>query len=141
METRRSFLKVGLGAGLGAVILPRCGGADVVAAGAAADGGTGSDSSGTSDGGTAATDGGTTAGCVLDPTTTKGPYWVDERLNRSDVRADTNGIASPNPRPGLPLTLEFAVSAYASGVCTPLQSEQVDIWHCDASGIYSDVQG
>jgi len=140
METRRSFLKAGLGAGLGAVILSRCGSADVVSGGAS-DGGTGTDSSGTSDGGTRVTDGGTTADCLLDPTTTKGPYWVDERLNRSDIRFDTNGIASPNPRPGLPMTLEFAVSAYASGVCTPLQGAQVDIWHCDASGIYSDVQG
>jgi protocatechuate 3,4-dioxygenase beta subunit len=141
METRRSFLKAGLGAWLGAVILSRCGGADLVASGAATDGGTGTDTSGTSDGGSTVTDGGTSADCVLDPTTTKGPYWVDERLNRSDIRSDTNGVASPNPRPGLPLTLEFALSAYASGVCTPLQGAQVDIWHCDASGIYSDVQG
>ena len=101
------------------MILSRCGGADLVASGAASDGGTGTDSSGTSDGGTTVTDGGTTADCLLDPTTTKGPYWVDERLNRSDIRFDTNGIASPNPRPGLPMTPEFAVSAYASGVCTP----------------------
>jgi len=135
METRRSFLKTGLGAGLSAVILSRCGGADLAALGAATDGGTGTDGGGT------ATDGGTSSGCVLDPTTTKGPYWVDERLNRSDIRSDTNGVASPNPRPGLPLTLEFAVAAYASGACTPLQGAQVDIWHCDASGIYSDVQG
>jgi protocatechuate 3,4-dioxygenase beta subunit len=132
IETRRSFLRAGLGAGLGAVILSRCGGADLVASGTASDGGTGT--SGTSDGGAS-------ADCVLDPTTTKGPYWVDERLNRSDIRSDTNGIASPNPRPGLPLTLELAVSAYASGACTALQGAQVDIWHCDASGIYSDVQG
>jgi hypothetical protein len=29
METRRGFLKAGLGAGLGAIILSRCGGADL----------------------------------------------------------------------------------------------------------------
>src|SRR2546421_4122209 len=120
--TRRGFLKSGLGAGFGAFVLSRCGGMD--AQGALAGG-----------------DGGTSNACVLDPTTTKGPYWVDERLNRSDVRSDTNGKASPNPRPGLPLTLRFAAQAWSAGACTPLQGAQVDIWHCDAGGIYSDVQG
>ena len=62
-------------------------------------------------------------------------------MNRSDVRSDTNGRANPNPRPGLPLTLDFAVYAYAADACAPLPGAQVDIWHCDASGIYSDVQG
>jgi len=115
-------LKSGLGAGFGAFVLSRCGGMD--AQGALAGG-----------------DGGTSNACVLDPTTTKGPYWVDERLNRSDVRSDTNGKASPNPRPGLPLTLRIAVQAWSAGACTPLQGAEVDIWHCDAAGIYSDVQG
>jgi len=113
-----------LGAGLGALLLSRCGGADPAEAGAAG-----------------GTDGGTGNACVLDPTTTKGPYWVDERLNRSDVRSDTNGRANPNPRPGLPLTLQISVQAFSAGACTQLQGAQVDLWHCDASGIYSDVQG
>ena len=121
-RSRRELLRI-VGGGLGAAVLFRCGGS------AAAN---------------EATDAGTTgagSACVLDPTLTKGPYWVDERLNRSDIRSDTNGRATPNPRPGLPLTLQLAVSAYASGACTPLQGAQVDVWHCDASGIYSDVQG
>jgi protocatechuate 3,4-dioxygenase beta subunit len=129
IETRRNFLKAGFGAGLSAMILSRCGGADLVGAAA-----------GTSDGGTLTADGGLSSdACILDPTTTRGPYWVDERLNRADVRSDSNGRASPNPRPGLPLTLRFAVSAYSSGACTPLAGAQVDIWHCDAGGLYSDV--
>jgi protocatechuate 3,4-dioxygenase beta subunit len=127
MDTRRSLLRAGLGAGLGAIFLSRCGGSDAEAA-------TASDA-----GGTSGTDGGSSNACVLDPTTTKGPYWVDERLDRSDVRSDSNGLASPDPRPGLPLTLQFAVQAYSAGACTPLQGAQVDIWHCDASGVYSDV--
>jgi protocatechuate 3,4-dioxygenase beta subunit len=126
-RTRRDLLKT-LGAGLGAAVLFRCGGA------AAASGGQTSADAGTGDAGTS-------GACVLDPNLTKGPYWVDERLNRSDIRSDTKGKASPNPRPGLPLVLQFAVSSYAAGVCSPLQGAQVDIWHCDASGIYSDVQG
>jgi protocatechuate 3,4-dioxygenase beta subunit len=87
-------------------------------------------------GGLPATNGST---CILDPTLTKGPYWIDERLDRSDIRADTKNVASPNPRPGLPLTLRLRVLGYAAGGCAPLPGAQVDVWHCDATGIYSDV--
>jgi len=123
---RREAMTV-LGAA-GVVLLLGCG-EDTLAAGSAASG---------ADGGTGGTDGGTTA-CVLDPNLTKGPYWIDERLNRSDIRSDSHNLASPNPRPGLPLTLQFAVYAYDAGTCTPLSGAQVDIWHCDGSGLYSDV--
>src|SRR5256885_5362935 len=94
-------------------------------------------------GGTAAADGGAVSNgaCVLDPTLTRGPFWVDERLSRSDIRSDTNGRASPNPRPGVPLALRFAVSSFGASTCAPLAGALVDIWHCDAAGIYSDVQG
>jgi protocatechuate 3,4-dioxygenase beta subunit len=76
---------------------------------------------------------------VLNPSTTPGPYWIDERLNRSDIRSDSSGLASPNPRPGLPLILVFTVLAYDGGSCSPLSGAQVDVWHCDGSGIYSEV--
>jgi protocatechuate 3,4-dioxygenase beta subunit len=79
--------------------------------------------------------------CVLDPTLTQGPYWIDERLHRSDIRSDSHGLADPNPRPGLPLTLRFTVLAYAGGNCAPLTNAQVDVWHCDGIGLYSDVNG
>jgi protocatechuate 3,4-dioxygenase beta subunit len=79
------------------------------------------------------------AACILDPTLTKGPYWIDERLHRSDIRADTNNVASPNPRPGLPLTLRLTVLARTAAGCVPLPGAQVDVWHCDATGLYSDV--
>jgi len=79
--------------------------------------------------------------CVLDPTVTRGPFWVDERLQRSDVRSDTNGRASPNPRPGVPLALRIAVSSFGAATCAPLAGAMVDIWQCDAAGIYSDVAG
>jgi protocatechuate 3,4-dioxygenase beta subunit len=79
------------------------------------------------------------ATCLLDPTLTKGPYWVDERLDRADIRSDTNNVASPNPRPGVPLTLRVTVLSFASGSCAPLPRAQVDVWHCDATGLYSDT--
>lgn len=79
------------------------------------------------------------AACVLEPTLTKGPYWIDERLERADIRTDTNGVATPNPRPGLPLSLRITVLAYGPGGCSPLAGAQVDVWQCDASGLYSDT--
>ncbi|MFL5431306.1 MAG: hypothetical protein ACJ79M_16940, partial [Myxococcales bacterium] len=94
-------------------------------------------------GGSAAADGGvlSNGACVLDPTVTRGPFWVDERLQRSDVRSDTSGRASPNPRPGVPLALRFAVSSFGAVTCAPVAGAMVDIWQCDAAGIYSDVAG
>ena len=75
--------------------------------------------------------------CVVRPEQTGGPYFVDERLNRSDIRSDpTDGQV----RPGTPLALMLLVSRFNSGDCQPLPGVQVEIWHCDAQGIYSDVQ-
>jgi hypothetical protein len=46
-------------------------------------------------------------GCVVTPSQTEGPYFVDERLERSDLRVDpTNGAS----REGTPLRLRFAVA-------------------------------
>jgi protocatechuate 3,4-dioxygenase beta subunit len=71
------------------------------------------------------------------PEQTEGPYFVDEKLNRSDIRSDPS---DNSVKPGVPLQLAFRVSQISGGACTPLAGAQVDIWHCDASGIYSDVQ-
>ncbi len=75
--------------------------------------------------------------CVVRPEQTEGPYFVDERLNRSDIRSDPTG---GRDRPGTPLVLTLRVSRLGAGGCQPLPSAQVDIWHCDALGVYSDVQ-
>ena len=75
--------------------------------------------------------------CVARPEQTEGPYFVDERLNRSDIRTDpTDGRV----RPVTPLALTLLVSRLNAGDCQPLPGAQVDIWHCDAMGVYSDVQ-
>jgi protocatechuate 3,4-dioxygenase beta subunit len=74
--------------------------------------------------------------CVVRPEMTIGPYFVDGQLNRSDIRSDPlEGTVSE----GIPLTLRVNVFDVASNSCTPLQGAQVDIWHCDALGVYSDV--
>ena len=75
--------------------------------------------------------------CVVRPEQTEGPYFVDERLNRSDIRTDpTDGRVSP----GTPLALTLLVSRLNAGDCQPLPDAKVDLWHCDAQGVYSDVQ-
>lgn len=74
--------------------------------------------------------------CVVRPQLTEGPYYVDEQLERSDIRSDpTTGIV----RPGALLALAFNVSRAASNACSPLAGAVVDVWHCDALGQYSDV--
>jgi protocatechuate 3,4-dioxygenase beta subunit len=78
------------------------------------------------------------ASCVVRPQLTEGPYFVDEKLNRSDIRTDpTTGAL----RPGVPLILNFNVSAVNGSSCVPLPGAYVDVWHCDALGTYSDVAG
>jgi protocatechuate 3,4-dioxygenase beta subunit len=76
-------------------------------------------------------------GCVVRPEQTEGPYFVDEKLNRSDIRVDPS---DKSIKPGVPLRLEFQVSRIAGAACTPLSGAMVDVWHCDAAGVYSDVR-
>jgi protocatechuate 3,4-dioxygenase beta subunit len=77
------------------------------------------------------------APCVVRPTQTEGPYFVDGQLHRSDIRSDpANGAISA----GTPLALTMLVSRLDEGGCRPLPNAIVDLWHCDAQGIYSGVQ-
>jgi protocatechuate 3,4-dioxygenase beta subunit len=78
------------------------------------------------------------AGCVVRPAMTEGPYFVDEKLNRSDIRSDP---ADNSVQEGVPLLLTFHVSSIANNTCSPLANAQVDVWHCNALGVYSDVSG
>lgn len=75
--------------------------------------------------------------CIATPAETEGPYFVDERLNRTDIRTDP---ADGSTKAGVPLQLTFMVSTVSGGACAPLSGATVDIWHCDALGVYSDVQ-
>jgi protocatechuate 3,4-dioxygenase beta subunit len=74
--------------------------------------------------------------CVARPEQTEGPYFVDEGLNRSDIRSDPGGGVS---KAGTPLALALTVSSLSGGICSPLPGAQVDLWQCDADGVYSDV--
>jgi protocatechuate 3,4-dioxygenase beta subunit len=74
--------------------------------------------------------------CVVKPQQTEGPYFVDERLNRSDIRSDP---ADHSVREGTELRLIFHLSQVDDNSCKPFAGATVDVWHCDASGVYSDV--
>lgn len=67
-------------------------------------------------------------GCVVRPELTVGPYFLDNQLERSDIR---------DGRPGTQLRLTFLVSQISGGQCKPLEGAIVDVWHCDAAGSYS----
>ena len=77
-----------------------------------------------------------TASCVVKPQQTEGPYFVDEKLNRSDIRSDPSDNLV---KQGVPLRLVFQVSRIDGSSCAPLRGAIVDIWHCDAMGVYSDA--
>ncbi len=69
------------------------------------------------------------ASCVLAVEQTEGPYWFDADAIRSDVREG---------REGTPLRL--AVRVREAPACTPLRNAVVEIWHCDAGGVYSGFE-
>jgi protocatechuate 3,4-dioxygenase beta subunit len=64
--------------------------------------------------------------CVLTPEMTEGPYYVEGDKVRRNI---TEGKA------GVPLTLRLTVLDVST--CKPIKRAAVDIWHCDAGGVYS----
>jgi protocatechuate 3,4-dioxygenase beta subunit len=65
--------------------------------------------------------------CVLTPEMTEGPYYVPGDKVRRNI---TEG------RAGVPLTLRLTVLDVST--CKPIKGAAVDIWHCDAGGLYSE---
>jgi protocatechuate 3,4-dioxygenase beta subunit len=76
--------------------------------------------------------------CIVRPEQTEGPYFVDGRLDRSDIRSDP---ATGAMKAGAPLQVAIVVSRIGEGgACTPLAGARVDLWQCDAAGVYSGVR-
>jgi protocatechuate 3,4-dioxygenase beta subunit len=67
--------------------------------------------------------------CTVYPQQTEGPYYLDESAVRRDITED---------RPGAPLALTITVR---DADCAPLAGVAVDVWHCDAAGVYSGYPG
>jgi protocatechuate 3,4-dioxygenase beta subunit len=74
--------------------------------------------------------------CILTPELDQGPFFVDEKLQRSDLVA---GETAPGISEGWPLLLEFGIYGVRGDSCTPLVGAVVDIWHADVNGLYSDT--
>jgi protocatechuate 3,4-dioxygenase beta subunit len=72
----------------------------------------------------------TTVDCILSPELTEGPFYLDLDLVRRDI---TEG------RPGM--ALDLSVKVVDGESCETISDAAVDIWHCDADGAYSGVQG
>lgn len=68
--------------------------------------------------------------CVLTPQSIEGPFYSDPKLVRADIA---------DGRDGVPLRLRLRV--VDAGPCTPLPGARVDVWHCDARGLYSGYPG
>jgi protocatechuate 3,4-dioxygenase beta subunit len=67
--------------------------------------------------------------CVLAPEQTEGPYYLEGDKVRRNI---TEG------KPGMPLTLNLKV--VDASTCNAIKGATVDIWHCDAGGVYSGGQ-
>jgi protocatechuate 3,4-dioxygenase beta subunit len=76
--------------------------------------------------------------CVVAPELTEGPYYLDVDLERSDIRTNTS---DNTPVEGATLTLDWIVSQADGSACMPMEGVVVDVWHCDALGVYSGVTG
>jgi len=64
--------------------------------------------------------------CVLTPEQTEGPYYIPKEKVRSNITEH---------RPGTPLKLR--INVVDASTCKPIKGAAVDVWHCDAGGIYS----
>jgi protocatechuate 3,4-dioxygenase beta subunit len=67
--------------------------------------------------------------CTLTAEETEGPYYFDVDAVRSDIREDREGT-----------TLRVAIQVQDVAACEPIANAVVDIWHCDAAGIYSGFE-
>lgn len=121
-------------AGMGAVTLSSL----LAACGNDSSSGTASTSVSTTMGSTATVDTKTTAtadlfddtsSCTLTVEETEGPYYFDVDSIRSDITEDKDGTA-----------LRLAIRVREAGECKPIEDAVVDIWHCDAGGVYSGFE-
>jgi protocatechuate 3,4-dioxygenase beta subunit len=64
--------------------------------------------------------------CPVTPEQTEGPFYFDPELVRTDIAEGKEGA---------PLTLRLQIVDAAA--CAPQRRARVDIWHCDAGGVYS----
>lgn len=72
---------------------------------------------------------------IASPELTEGPFFVDEKLNRGNLLA---GTSRPSVVSATPLDLEIEIHKLIGDKYEPLGLAQIDLWQCDAKGVYSD---
>ncbi|KAL4922955.1 intradiol ring-cleavage dioxygenase [Aspergillus undulatus] len=66
--------------------------------------------------------------CIVQPEVTQGPYYISGELIRKEVAEDQQGV---------PLFMD--IQLIDTNTCNPLPDVYADIWHCNATGVYSGV--
>eukprot|EP00250_Pteridium_aquilinum_P013859 c21616_g1_i1 orf=118-1011(+) len=73
--------------------------------------------------------------CVQLVGETEGPYWKEENIEASNLKANLSDV--------VPLNLTFRVVdgelSLKNGVCEPISMARIDLWHARYDGCYSDV--
>jgi protocatechuate 3,4-dioxygenase beta subunit len=64
--------------------------------------------------------------CVLTPEQTEGPYYIANEKVRRDIRDGHRGAL-----------LDLRTTVVDASTCKPVRGALVEIWHCDAAGLYS----
>jgi protocatechuate 3,4-dioxygenase beta subunit len=64
--------------------------------------------------------------CTLTPEQEIGPFYIPNELTRANIAES---------QPGVPLHLHIAI--LDARTCQPIPNAAIDLWHCDALGVYS----
>jgi protocatechuate 3,4-dioxygenase beta subunit len=73
--------------------------------------------------------------CVVRAEQTEGPFPnLDDELKRADIRAEPSDGAA---KPGVPLRLVLRFGQVDGTMCRPVVGAVIDVWQCDALGVYS----
>jgi protocatechuate 3,4-dioxygenase beta subunit len=67
-----------------------------------------------------------TVKCVLTPEQTEGPYYIANEKVRRNITEGKRGAS-----------LALRATVVDASTCKPIKRASVDIWHCDAGGVYS----
>jgi protocatechuate 3,4-dioxygenase beta subunit len=68
--------------------------------------------------------------CVRSPEVTEGPYWIENSLTGRDITAGQKGLG-----------LRLAITVVNARSCAVIRGADVEIWHANALGEYSGVEG
>jgi len=133
--SRRQALGL-IGGAVGALVVVGCGSGDASTDGSASSSSSSSGSSSSSS--SSSSSGSASSSCSVTPEGEIGPYFADDSasgFDRSDILSNLDGT---DTQTGVPLSLSIYI-VDTENDCAALEGAQVDIWHCNAEGVYSDI--